>query len=360
MNKLIARAALSIGILVFYPFAVALAATDVLFLLDASGSMREQLNGERKIDWPAQRSKLLLPRCLPLRRSPCECLVTALTKRQSRKLQRFRTCGAVCAQTDKLVGAVRSVSPLGYTPIAYSLEQSRGDFSVEREVDKVIILLSDGEETCGGDPKATITALINSGFKVKVHTIGFKVNSVAQKQLRDIAEVSGGEYFSAENAKDLGEALSEATRSALVIRKERVIYGETIRGGDSFETAVPLPLGKELRLDHVQKADFYDYFSFDANIGDDLSLVTRALDAALTVKDNGKTEQVDPKMAVQLLGPDRDQMRSSYVSGTFRRDEQKIQARKTGSHYLLVGSNSTLIPVEGGLFMVERKTYLEI
>lgn len=104
-----------------------------------------------------------------------------------------------------LISKINSLTPKGWTPIDYSLRQSKNDFNPE--YGKVIILISDGEETCGGDPCAAIKELKNSGFDVTVHTVGFDVGDVAEKQLKCIADATGGEYKSAKNASELAESL---------------------------------------------------------------------------------------------------------------------------------------------------------
>ena len=49
---------------------------------------------------------------------------------------------------------VARATPRGQTPLTYSLEQAAQDFGATSDEERVIILVSDGEETCGGDPAA--------------------------------------------------------------------------------------------------------------------------------------------------------------------------------------------------------------
>ena len=78
--------------------------------------------------------------------------------------------------------------PRGQTPIAYSLQQAAQDFGAPSDEERAMILVSDGIETCGGDPLATVRDLTAKGFKVKVHTIGFDVDAAARAQLEAISE----------------------------------------------------------------------------------------------------------------------------------------------------------------------------
>ena len=72
-----------------------------------------------------------------------------------------------------------------------------GEFSgKEGEVNK-IVLVSDGIETCGGDPVAAAEELNRSGIEVEIDVVGFGVPDDEADQLRDVASAGGGEYFDA-------------------------------------------------------------------------------------------------------------------------------------------------------------------
>ena len=52
--------------------------------------------------------------------------------------------------------------------------------------------MSDGKETCKGDPVLAAKALAAKG--ITVHTVGFIVDTAARGQLQHIAQVTGGTY----------------------------------------------------------------------------------------------------------------------------------------------------------------------
>ncbi|MEV4576669.1 hypothetical protein AB0K16_25815 [Nonomuraea jabiensis] len=76
---------------------------------------------------------------------------------------------------------VARLRPKGDTPIAYALKQAAKDFSSDGT--KTILLVSDGEETCGGDPVATARAFAEKGVDVQVDVIGFRVKDAARTEL---------------------------------------------------------------------------------------------------------------------------------------------------------------------------------
>jgi hypothetical protein len=104
----------------------------------------------------------------------------------------------------------------GYTPIAYSLGQAANDFSTDAK-ERVIVLVSDGKETCKGDPAVAAKALAAKG--ITIHTVGFIVDTAARGQLQAIARASGGTYFDA----PVGPELPETLKQALNACKTRVV-----------------------------------------------------------------------------------------------------------------------------------------
>ena len=62
--------------------------------------------------------------------------------------------------------------PLGTTPIAYSLEQTKNDFPNCNNCRNILILITDGIEECDGDPCAVALALQKNGVTLKPFVIG--------------------------------------------------------------------------------------------------------------------------------------------------------------------------------------------
>lgn len=108
------------------------------------------------------------------------------------------------------VGSVRQTlgqfQPTGWTPVAGSLEAAAGEFAGEEGAVNRVILVTDGIETCGGDPVAAARALKESGIAVTVDVVGFDVASAAEQEaLRQVAEATGGEYADAQSAAELND-----------------------------------------------------------------------------------------------------------------------------------------------------------
>ncbi len=123
---------------------------------------------------------------------------------------------------DYIRHAIASLRPTGQTPIAYALNQAAEDFGSQRSA-KTLVLVSDGIESCGGDPVMAAHMLRQQG--ITVHLIGFGLGSGADEDaasLQAIANASGGRYVTAGTAEELKTALEETVATAFSVYKNNV------------------------------------------------------------------------------------------------------------------------------------------
>jgi len=118
------------------------------------------------------------------------------------------------------------------TPIGASLRAVATDLAAAKGL-RTVILVTDGEETCGGDPKAEIGVLRAQGFDVRVNIVGFAVEDAALKQtFQRWASTGGGQYFDATNAQELGKAVRAAVALPYrVLDRAGVVAGTGTIGG---------------------------------------------------------------------------------------------------------------------------------
>jgi Ca-activated chloride channel family protein len=103
---------------------------------------------------------------------------------------------------EPLIAKIKNLDHKGKTPITRSVQiVAEGLKTLEDET--TIVLVSDGEETCDGDPCAMVKELKASGIKFVMHVIGFDVTEKEKAQLSCVAEAGGGTYFTAKNAGEL-------------------------------------------------------------------------------------------------------------------------------------------------------------
>ncbi len=187
------------------------ASTNILFILDGSGSMWGQVDGVSKIDTSKQVLKELLNE-LPKDTNVGLMAYGHRSEGDCKDVELLVPIGPNAP--DEVAISITSIQPMGKTPLTYSLERSQSLFASLKGQNNNIVLVSDGKETCGGDPCKTAGQLASAGIDVRVHVVGFDVSEEEQKQLECIASEGKGRYFSAKN--------TEGFKGALALVKEEV------------------------------------------------------------------------------------------------------------------------------------------
>ncbi|WP_176883788.1 VWA domain-containing protein [Nocardioides sp. YR527] len=113
---------------------------------------------------------------------------------------------------DDLKAAVSGYKPYGETPIPVALKRAAEDIGSEGK--RSIVLVSDGESTCG-DPCPAAQAIADQGIDLQIDVVGLSVSGKARKQLECIAEKGNGTYYDADDAEGIGESISGASERAL-------------------------------------------------------------------------------------------------------------------------------------------------
>jgi hypothetical protein len=126
------------------------------------------------------------------------------------------------------------------TPIGASLDKAADDLK-SVSGDKLIVLITDGEETCGGDPAAAIANLRKAGLTTRVSIVGFALEDPAlAATFRRWADAGGGAFFAANDATGLDKSLTEALRPGFeVVNAGGQVLASGIVGGE----AVSVPAG---------------------------------------------------------------------------------------------------------------------
>lgn len=149
--------------------------TRILFLLDGSGSMMGIWhNGESRIDV----AKRILTRLVDSLRSN-ENLELALRVYGHRYARQSNNCQDTKLEVpfgarnhDQIIAKLKEIVPKGVTPITYSLLQAATDFPISPGYRNILILITDGVESCEGDPCATSLELQRRGVFLRPFIIG--------------------------------------------------------------------------------------------------------------------------------------------------------------------------------------------
>ncbi|MGF2618392.1 vWA domain-containing protein [Rossellomorea aquimaris] len=114
--------------------------------------------------------------------------------------------------------ALDQFEPAGWTPIAGALESAADSFEgLDGEQNtNLIYLVSDGIETCDGNPVTAAKSFAGSNISPIINVIGFNADSEAQQQLKEVAKEAGGAYANVNNAEGLRD---EFERTGDILQK---------------------------------------------------------------------------------------------------------------------------------------------
>lgn len=202
-------------------------AAPTVLVIDASNSMWGRIDGKAKME---------------IARDAVSSLVDTLPKNGRLGIvayghRRAGDCGDI--ETVLPVGAIDKgkvqavagkLTPRGKTPITTALKEAAGLLDAGKPGS--VIIVTDGIETCKGDPCALAEELKRKNAGFVAHVIGFDVSAVERPKLSCIAERTGGTFLAASNAGELGQALkatAQAKPKAAVVT--RLIPLEATDGG---------------------------------------------------------------------------------------------------------------------------------
>lgn len=189
---------------------------NVLVILDVSGSMANMINGKPMMDIAKDSinsfvSDLPNEANIGLRVYGHEGKPTGKTKEES-CLSSDLVYDIQPIDKQEFSRVIEPFQPTGWTPIGLSLEEAKEDFAgfPSEENTNLVYVVSDGAETCGGDPVKAAEDLVDSNIEPIINVIGFNVDVEGQSHLREIAEAGGGLYTNAGDEEQLSEAFDQA------------------------------------------------------------------------------------------------------------------------------------------------------
>jgi hypothetical protein len=235
-------------------------------ILDSSGSMREPVEGRPKNEIASEVMGELLKELpedhfvglrlyghwgqwIPRKTDPKAALLRADDPRLNTDSELVVAIEPLSEkQRGKIEGWLKWAQPRGRTPMVYSLLEAPKDFTGAHRGPKTVVLVSDGEETCGGKIEDVGKAYRDAGIDVVVHVVGFNIReTLAEKQLKEIARLGGGLYFGVSNAKQLSSALQMAIATTFEVWDQA--GRKSLARGDIGGDPVPLRPGKyQVRL----------------------------------------------------------------------------------------------------------------
>lgn len=193
---------------------------NVYILMDNSESMSEDIDGQTKMD-AARESINQFVEDMP-KGTEVSLISYGFNKESDEKDNEDdseeKSCSAVEEtfalgeyEADDFNEALNKYDSEGFTPLALAIEEVG---KVIEESDSTgshtIYVVSDGKETCHGDPVEAVEALPeDENVETVLNIIGFDISDDEVQSLVDITEANGGEYLSATNPDELSHVLKQ-------------------------------------------------------------------------------------------------------------------------------------------------------
>ena len=210
----------------------------VEIILDASGSMLQRIGSQRRIDIAKQTLTKLSSEVL----RPGTPFALRVFGREVDSCQTDLEISLAPLNAAAVSAKIAALDAKNNakTPIGASLDMVSKDLATASG-ERLVVVLTDGEETCGGDPAATIEQLKRSHPATRVSIVGFAIDDAKlAAAFRHWADVGDGMYFDARDAAGLSNALAQAMQPTFeIVTAQGLVIGEAVAGSD----AVKVPSG---------------------------------------------------------------------------------------------------------------------
>jgi hypothetical protein len=181
---------------------------NALFIVDSSNSMWGKIDGQPKyISSQAVLSGVL--KNLPPDASLGLMAYGHRRKMDCSDIEMLAPIGSSSpAQIQKMVA---NLQPKGTTPLSEALAGAADAFKDTKGA-KMVVLITDGGEECGGDPCEVARQLAQTGLVERVNVVGLSLSLQESDQLQCIAKEGGGRYFDVKTPAMLQEAIVELNK----------------------------------------------------------------------------------------------------------------------------------------------------
>jgi Ca-activated chloride channel family protein len=123
-----------------------------------------------------------------------------------------------------IMGVVNSLTPAGRTPLVAAVQQAAEVLDYKNKPG-VVVVVTDGEETCGGSPCGLGKRLHAEGEQLTVHIISYRpwgFSWTGEESIlgaKCLADANGGLYIAAATKEELTEALDKTLGCPMVTQR---------------------------------------------------------------------------------------------------------------------------------------------
>jgi Ca-activated chloride channel homolog len=186
--------------------------TNTLIVFDASGSMSLMSDGTSRIDTARRAMIEVLPEITAGRRAGL------MTYSGISNLEPPQRCGSIRLRVPlttraapAILDAMLEIQPAGLTPLTAAVEQAAEELKYRTEPG-IIVLVTDGLETCNRSPCALARQLKATAKDLVVHVVGYFLGPEQAVHVACLADETGGLYVPARSFDEMRDALRAVMR----------------------------------------------------------------------------------------------------------------------------------------------------
>lgn len=191
--------------------------TRVIVMIDGSGSMAGQMGGRTKLELAREAARGFVD---GLPASVQTSLLIFGQQGDNTQAGKAKSCSAIdvlapmSADRERLRTALGKVRAVGWTPLAAGLDRAEALLAASGTPgEQVIYVVSDGEETCGGDPVAAARQVNSGRTRAIINVIGFNLPPAEAAKLTAVARAGGGGFVNVSNAAELERFTAQVRES---------------------------------------------------------------------------------------------------------------------------------------------------
>lgn len=187
---------------------------DFVIVLDASASMKDQAEGGQSKWDSAKQAAIDLINSIPNQRRLAFIVYGHDITKRCESIEALHPLSAIDDSSKlNLIRKIHSLTPSADTPIGASLALTRSMVAGSNELTKVI-LITDGMESCHGNPVAEATQLAAMPhLQGGVDVIGFGLKPQEVAEVEKIARSGRGKFYNAQNVDGLRQSVAKMERT---------------------------------------------------------------------------------------------------------------------------------------------------
>jgi Ca-activated chloride channel family protein len=218
----------------------------VAIAVDGSGSMAGRMGSQTKLERAKEATRVFidnLPAGVPVSLSVFGQQGNNSESGKAKSCKSVDVLAAMSADRASLKSAVEQVRAVGWTPLAAGLRAAQGQLAASSVPgEQIVYVVSDGIETCGGDPAAVARDINLGGTRAIVNIIGFGLPTGEAAALQSVASAGGGRFVNVSDDNGFERAMA-SFREQMRLAQNRVAAGlagarNTIATGASATEAV--------------------------------------------------------------------------------------------------------------------------